>query len=81
MRLLSAALEQQPRDDLSERVMSRVALMDTVVEFVRLVGSAPFHWLADMAQGDEAQDDGADADEDDAHDEHEADDEHGDAPR
>ena len=73
--LLSVALEQQPRDDVSERVMSRVALMDTLMEFARLVVAAPVQGLlAHQGHGGTHHED-----------EHDHDDEHehepGDPPR
>ena len=71
--LLSVALEQRPRDDMSERIMSRVAAMETVMEFARLLGAAPFHWLTlapdvepDVEPDDESDDDNDDDDDDDA---------------
>lgn len=68
--LLSVALEQQPRDDVSERVMNRVALMDTLMEFARLIATAPLQGLVSHQHSDEDEDD-----------EHEHDDEHGDPSR
>ena len=58
--LLSVALEQRPRDDVQERVMSRVAAVTTAMEFARLIFVAPFQWIvdehlrgdADAAEGD-----------------------------
>lgn len=64
--LLSVALEQQPRDDVSERVMSRVALMDTLMEFARLVVSAPVQGLVSHQRHPGTHDE----------DEHDHDDEH-----
>lgn len=43
--LLDVALDERPRDDVAERVMDRVAAMDTLVELARLFGVAPLHWL------------------------------------
>lgn len=53
--LLRVALEQGPRDELQDRVMDRMAVSATVMEFARLVFVAPVHWLF---AGEEAGDDG-----------------------
>lgn len=58
--LLRVALEQGPRDDVQDRVMTRMAATTTLTEFVRLVFVAPFHWIADDPPGEEADDDVAD---------------------
>ena len=71
--LLSVALEQQPRDDVSERVMSRVALMDTLMEFARLVVAAPIQGLVSHQR--------APSEYDDEHDDDEHEHEPGDPPR
>jgi hypothetical protein len=39
--LLRAAFDDEPSDDLSERVTARLALVTTVVEFARLFALAP----------------------------------------
>jgi len=59
--LLQVALDQRPRDDIAERVMDRVAAMDTMVELARLIGVAPLHWLIhaeDAARADRPADKG-----------------------
>ena len=45
--LLSVALEQKPKDDLQDRVMSRVAAVTTAIEFARLITVAPVQWIID----------------------------------
>lgn len=45
--LLSVALEQRPKSDVEDRVMTRVATVTTAMEFARLVFVAPFQWLLD----------------------------------
>ncbi len=45
--LLSVALEQKPKDDFQDRVMSRVAAVTTAIEFARLVTVAPVQWIID----------------------------------
>lgn len=45
--LLQVALDERPHDDVAQRVMDRVAAMDTLIELFRLVGVAPIHWLLD----------------------------------
>ena len=39
--LLDVALEPRPREDVSERVVGRMAALVTITEFVRLLGAAP----------------------------------------
>lgn len=55
--LLLIALDEQPPANLPERVMSRVALLTTVLEFGRLLGAAPFDWLL-RGRGGSGSDDG-----------------------
>lgn len=57
--LLRVALEQGPRDDVQDRVMTRMAATTTLMEFARLVFVAPFHWLA-APRAEETDDDVAD---------------------
>lgn len=58
--LLRVALEQVPRDDVQERVMSRVAAATTAMEFARLIFVAPVQWIVDdhlrgpQPEGDDA---------------------------
>lgn len=61
--LLSVALEQKPKSDVEDRVVTRVATVTTATEFARLVFVAPFQWLLDdhlrgPADGDGASEDG-----------------------
>lgn len=56
--LLRVALEQAPRDEVQDRVMDRMTLATTVMEFARLMFVAPVHWLlATDAGGEEGGDD------------------------
>ena len=56
--LLAAALDDEPPDDMTERVMARLAGVRTVVEFGRLIGVAPVYpLLEDVEPGDESDDD------------------------
>ena len=52
--LLSAVVDKPPPADLADRVMSRLALVETVVELGRLFGLVP----AEMASDAIAKDDG-----------------------
>ena len=61
--LLSVALEQKPKNDVEERVMTRVATVTTAMEFARLLLVAPFDWLVeDNLRGLDDDDDDDDAD-------------------
>ncbi|WP_146155420.1 hypothetical protein [Enhygromyxa salina] len=62
--MLSVALEQQPHEDFSERVMDRVAAVATVMEFALLLGAAPLSWVT-SAQGANDEEDRNDDDDDD----------------
>jgi len=55
--LLLIALDEQPPANLPERVLARVALLTTVVEFGRLLAAAPFDWLTQRRGGGEGSDD------------------------
>ncbi|GEM_PF-1336423 len=55
--LLSATLDPRPSDAMSEGVMMRMAAVTTVMEFIRLVGVAPFHWLLGDAAAAKDDDD------------------------
>jgi len=68
--LLSAAVDKPPPDDLTDRVMSRLALMETVVEFGRLLGLVPVKVASDAMSRDTVEPD----DEDDEDDEEDDDD-------
>src|SRR5687767_13667442 len=43
--LLQVALERAPHGDVEARVMARVALATTALEFARLIFAAPVRWL------------------------------------
>jgi hypothetical protein len=58
--LLQVALERAPHGDVEARVMARVALATTALEFARLIFAAPVRWLVDDAPR-EAQPEGDDA--------------------
>ncbi len=61
--LLSVALEQKPKNDVEERVMTRVATVTTAMEFARLLLVAPFDWLVeDNLRGSDADDNDDDDD-------------------
>lgn len=55
--LLSAVLDQPPPEDLADRVVNRLALVETVVEFARLFGLAPASLASDAVRPDEEDDD------------------------
>jgi len=57
--LLLIALDEKPPDNLPDRVMARVAMLTTVLEFGRLLGAAPFDWLTHR-EGSDSDDDGTD---------------------
>ncbi|HEX2872782.1 MAG TPA: hypothetical protein VHP33_16080 [Polyangiaceae bacterium] len=57
--LLLIALDEKPPDNLPDRVMARVALLTTAVEFGRLIAAAPLEWLGQLAGGKEEDDDGS----------------------
>lgn len=59
--LLAVALDDQPPDDLSDRVMARVAAAQTVIELGKLITQGPLMFLDaddESLQGDD--DDGRD---------------------
>lgn len=56
--LLRVALEQAPRDEVQDRVMDRMTLATTVMEFARLMFVAPVHWLLASDVGEEEGGDG-----------------------
>lgn len=43
--LLALALDEKPPENLPDRVMARLALLTTVLEFGRLLAAAPFDWV------------------------------------
>ena len=55
--LLAVALDDPPPEDLSDRVMARVAAAQTVVELGKLLTQGPMMFFA---QDDEETDDGDD---------------------
>jgi hypothetical protein len=62
--LLLIALDETPPANLPDRVMARVAMLTTVVEFVRLLGAAPLAWLNERRERDGSDDDGSDPSDD-----------------
>jgi hypothetical protein len=57
--LLLIALDEKPPDNLPDRVMARVAMLMTVVEFGRLLSAAPIEWLSQMLGPKEDDDSGS----------------------
>ena len=55
--LLLLALDDKPPDNLPDRVMSRIALLTTVVEFGRLLTVAPLDWVNTVGEGEEEEED------------------------
>ncbi len=43
--LLLLALDDKPPDNLPDRVLARLALLTTIVEFGRLLTAAPLDWV------------------------------------
>jgi hypothetical protein len=43
--LLLIALDEKPPPGLPDKVMARVAMLTTMVEFARMIGAAPLDWL------------------------------------
>jgi hypothetical protein len=58
--LLLIALDEKPPANLPERVMARIAMLTTIVEFARLLGAAPFSWLKERRERNGSDDDGND---------------------
>ncbi len=50
--LLSAVLDQAPPEDLADRVVSRLALIETAMELARLIGLAPTSVVSDAVRPD-----------------------------
>lgn len=46
--LLAMTFEAKPSDEMAERVASRIALLTTVSEWIRMIGDAPWHWVGDV---------------------------------
>jgi hypothetical protein len=55
--LLLIALDEKPPDNLPDKVMARVALLATAVEFGRLVTAAPLEMLGQLLGSKETDDD------------------------
>lgn len=62
--LLLIALDEKPPANLPDRVMARVAMLTTIVEFVRLLGAAPLSWLNERRERNGSDDDGSDPSDD-----------------
>jgi hypothetical protein len=57
--LLLIALDEKPPDNLPDKVMARVALLTTAVEFGRLLTAAPLEVLGQLLAPKETDDDDA----------------------
>lgn len=55
--LLLIALDEKPPDNLPDKVMARVALLTTAVEFGRLLTAAPLEMLGQLLAPKEGDDD------------------------
>lgn len=55
--LLLIALDEKPPDNLPDKVMARVALLTTAVEFGRLLTAAPLEMLQQLLAPKETDDD------------------------
>ncbi len=55
--LLLIALDEKPPDNLPDKVMARVALLTTAVEFGRLLTAAPLEVLGQLLAPKETDDD------------------------
>lgn len=55
--LLLIALDEKPPDNLPDKVMARVALLTTAVEFGRLLTAAPLEMLGQLLGPKETDDD------------------------
>jgi hypothetical protein len=62
--LLLLALDDKPPENLPDRVLARIALLTTIVEFGRLLTAAPLDWL-NAPEPQAASDDRKDDDDDD----------------
>jgi len=51
------ALDEKPPEGLPDRVMARIAMLTTIVEFGRLLGAAPLEFLNAARQGKVEDDD------------------------
>ncbi|MEO8920691.1 MAG: hypothetical protein ABI488_24970 [Polyangiaceae bacterium] len=50
--LLLIALDEKPPPGLPDKVMARVAMLTTMVEFARMIGAAPIDWLTQRTERD-----------------------------
>lgn len=57
--LLLIALDDKPPDNLPDRVMARLAMLTTILEFGRLLGAAPLSYLNTTSEGDDDDDGGS----------------------
>jgi hypothetical protein len=55
--LLLIALDEKPPDNLPDKVLARVALLTTAVEFGRLLTAAPLELLSQLLGSKESDDD------------------------
>jgi hypothetical protein len=58
--LLLIALDEKPPANLPDRVMARVAMLTTILEFGRLLGQAPIDWISQRREGNDSDDEGND---------------------
>ncbi len=54
--LLSAALDERPSGDIADRVVNRLALVETAMELARLFGIAPVSLASDAVRPEEDDD-------------------------
>ena len=55
--LLLIALDEKPPDNLPDKVMARIALLTTAVEFGRLLTAAPLEMIGQLLGSKESDDD------------------------
>ena len=56
--LLLIALDEKPPPGLPDRVMARVAMLTTMVEFARMLGAAPTAWITQRTDRSDPDDSG-----------------------
>ncbi len=56
--LLLIALDEKPPPNLPDRVMARVAMLTTMVEFARMLGAAPTDWITQKTDRSDPDDSG-----------------------
>jgi hypothetical protein len=56
--LLLIALDEKPPPGLPDKVMARVAMLTTIVEFARMIGAAPLDWLTQRTEKRDPNDNG-----------------------